>query len=73
MIELLPCPFCGAAPNMQPYHGGGPQKRIVECVNDGDADGLNWCAVQPSVCGSTPSRAAEVWNRRAGSPPGGNT
>lgn len=42
--ELLPCPFCGAPAEMVPWHGGGPRKRMVWCVND-------YCDVRPPVSG----------------------
>lgn len=60
--QLLPCPFCGAAPIIEPWHGGGPRKRMVQCNNDA-------CAVQPQVCGSTTGNAYRAWNKRAPAPP----
>jgi len=57
MATLLPCPFCGEAPEMEPWHGGKPTKQMVSCVNDA-------CAVLPQVTGETPALAAEAWNQR---------
>lgn len=55
--ELLPCPFCGDAPEVEPWHGGGPNKHMVGCVNDN-------CSAQPDVAGATRAKAIAAWNRR---------
>lgn len=58
--DALPCPFCGQQPTIQPWHGGGPRKRLVHCP----ARYYDECAVSPSVTGSTRKQALERWNRR---------
>lgn len=56
--EIAPCPFCGVAPTMEPWHGGGPMKRCIHCENTD-------CMVQPMTTGMMPRWAIGNWNRRA--------
>lgn len=46
--DLKGCPFCGASPEMQFWHGGGPNKRMISCPGDD-------CEVRPMVSGETES------------------
>jgi hypothetical protein len=62
MKTLKPCPFCGAAPEHEPWHGGGPDKTMVWCVSED-------CVASPSVVGETQDLAADKWNQRAQSEP----
>jgi hypothetical protein len=55
--ECLPCPFCGEQPTIQPWHGDGPGKRLVACVNED-------CHIEPSVTGLSPAEARRRWNSR---------
>jgi hypothetical protein len=57
-IKLLPCPFCGGQAHMEPWHGGGPNKRMISCIEDN-------CMVNPQVTGSNSRLAARSWNTRA--------
>lgn len=55
------CPFCGATGDLieiTPWHGGGPDKHMVSCINDD-------CEVQPQVTGETKASAVAAWNKRA--------
>lgn len=55
--DARPCPFCGACPAIQPWHGGPTSKRRLGCVN---VD----CHVAPAVTGNTRRIALERWNSR---------
>lgn len=55
--EAMPCPFCGAAPAIVPWHGGGPRKTSVHCDNDR-------CVAAPGVIGPTRAGAVRHWNNR---------
>lgn len=52
-----PCPFCGFQPAIRPWHGVGPRKRTVCCVNGG-------CWVMPEVTGASQKSALSHWNVR---------
>lgn len=53
----LPCPFCGESPTIEPWHGGGPEKRLIHCENED-------CHTSPSVTGETLGSAVSRWNQR---------
>jgi len=52
-----PCPFCGHAPAIELWPGGGPQKRMISCSNED-------CKVQPRTTGETRREALDNWNER---------
>lgn len=56
--DALPCPFCGYAPMIVKWHGGGPRKRMIMCRSDE-------CEVQPAITGRTEQVALGSWNTRA--------
>jgi hypothetical protein len=56
--DLTQCPFCGASPQIEFWHGGGPQKRMISCGGDD-------CEVNPMVTGETKRSAIAKWERRA--------
>ena len=60
---MKPCPFCGADPTMEPWHGGAPTKQRIGCDNQ------EYCDVLPGVTGETPQEAAARWNARAPATP----
>lgn len=68
--RLLPCPFCGEAPTIEPWHGGKPTKVMISCSGTfanglfGDPSDVT-CPVSPSVTGETPSEGIQHWNTRA--------
>jgi len=59
MSEMKPCPFCGEAPEIEPWHGGAPTKKLISCQNED-------CEVGPSVTGETEDEAVAYWNTRKG-------
>lgn len=56
--DLKDCPFCGTSPEMQYWHGGGPNKRMISCSGDD-------CDVRPAVTGENEREAVTRWERRA--------
>jgi Restriction alleviation protein Lar len=55
--DLKGCPFCGASPEIQFWHGGGPNKRLISCPG-------TECDASPGVTGETEREAVERWERR---------
>lgn len=62
--ELLPCPFCGQQPEMEPWHGGAPTKVMIACVGLHPEEGFIDCGPAPCVTGETPEEAIAAWNTR---------
>lgn len=56
-LDLKGCPFCGAPPTAEPWHGGGPSKTMVACSGER-------CPVSPQTTGATPREAQARWNGR---------
>ena len=56
--DLKDCPFCGSSPEIQYWHGGGPEKRLISCAGTD-------CDVNPMVTGETEREAIARWERRA--------
>lgn len=56
-LKILPCPFCGKTPTIQPWHGGAPTKMLIGCENEE-------CQVQPNVTGETKDEAVARWQKR---------
>ena len=56
--KALRRPFCGGPASVEPWHGGKPTKRLIECANED-------CDVKPSVTGETKREALALWNTRA--------
>lgn len=51
------CPFCGGRAEMERWHGGGPDKRFIQCSNEE-------CPVTPQAVGETKYLALKAWNTR---------
>lgn len=66
--DALPCPFCGAAATIEPWHGGKITKRRIGCSGQGDTlmRGKRpiTCHVSPAVTGETRAEALRRWNAR---------
>lgn len=59
MVELLPCPFCGARGDLDSTEPRDGRRTLhwVECRGDE-------CGISGRIC-DTPEAAATFWNRRA--------
>lgn len=70
-MEVLPCPFCGAIPDVREAMNIEGAWAVI-CAN---FDEVNGCDIMPRTKWYLPegdkdgkTRAIEVWNRRAGDP-----
>lgn len=55
---VVGCPFCGATPKVEGWHGGGcPDEHMVACSNAA-------CPVGPHAIGATLVDAIRLWNTR---------
>ena len=56
-LTLKACPWCGEGPDVEPWHGGGPNKHMVSCANE-------LCPASPAVTAETRNEAIRLWNER---------
>lgn len=70
-IALLPCPFCGAAPNVTERPNADYEVRKFSCFISCTCDGYSACAHKYAT-GDAPesarAKAIALWNRRTPSP-----
>lgn len=59
--ELLPCPFCGRAPEMEDWSDHHGEYWHLYCKTEG-------CAVSPYTEGDNKAKLLDGWNRRAQPP-----
>ncbi len=59
LSAIEPCPFCGVAPEVRPWHGGRTARYLIGCYNETD------CWVLPWFVAPTRKKAIKRWNTRA--------